>query len=308
MIKEVGSYVSLDVFSPDGLAAVTVPTGYSVDTVSTKGFTTTYRIAIKDAATAANNETVEFKNKAKESEVATLTIEHKTASKPQIVVNDNGSYTNSSYNTISTIGGTATAATSAMYMINGSTMYVKVTCTESSEAEAIIADATGSNLTVTEETAVPGIFKIEIADATTLTAETPVTVTFKNKAEETVTSTLTITPKSTEPTVELSNNVGGVVEEGSDGTYTVDYDSLNDSFTLTVTAPTGATAKNWAAEKVVDGCVKLNTGSAGDDTLEAGVAEVYTFEKGSTADTPFTLTLDNAVTDGKGITITITKK
>ena len=309
MVKEVGSYISLNVFSPDGLADITAPDGYSVEAVSTMNFTTAYRIAITDKTNAADNATVEFKNKADNTKTVTLTIEHKKASQPQIVANTNAGYTNSAYNTISTIAGTATAATSAMYMINGSTMYVKVTCTESAEAGAILADAGSSNLTVTEETAAPGIFKIEMADASAFTAETAVTVTFKNKVDETVTSTLEITPKSSEPTITVGGTGSSAITPGANGAYTVDLTTLStNTFTISVTAPTGATAKSWSTEKVVDGCVKLDTGSAGDDTLEAGVAEVYTFTKGTTEDTPFTLTLTNAVTDGKDITITFTKK
>ena len=189
MVKAVGSYVSLNVFCVDGIADITSPTGYSVTSVATEGFMTTYRVAITDAGTATDNATIEFKNKAADSNMVTLTIKHKKASQPSIVANDQtGTFIKSSYNN-ETLGGTATAATADMYLIDGSTIYVKATCTESAAAGAVTVTAP-AGVTVTEETAAPGIFKIEIPTATSLTAGTPVTVTFKNTAETTVTSTL----------------------------------------------------------------------------------------------------------------------
>ena len=307
MVKAVGSYVSLNVFCVDGLAEITAPTGYSVTPVATEGFTTTYRVAITDAGTAADNATIEFKNKAADSNMVTLTIKHKKASQPSIVANDNGTYTNSPYND-GTIGGTAGAATADMYLIDGSTIYVKATCTESTTAGAVKVVAP-AGVTVTEETAAPGIFKIVIPTATSLTAGTAVTVTFKNATDEMVTSTLEITPKSMKPTVALADDNGAVT--GSDGTYTVDLSALStNTFTLTVTAPTGATIADLSTPFTSAGWLKLDDSNAGGTTITANGNQVYTFTSGdSSGDTgDVTLTFTNTVSGGEDLTVTLKKK
>lgn len=307
MVKAVGSYVSLNVFCVDGLADITAPTGYSVTPVATEGFTTTYRVAITDADQAADDATIEFKNKSAESNSITLTIKHKKASKPSIVANANGSYINSTYNN-GTLGGSATAATANMFLIDGSTIYVKATCTESSAAGAVTVDAP-NGVTVTEESAASGIFEIKIPTASTLTAGTPATVTFKNATDASVTSTLEITPKSTKPTVVLADAQNAVTEAG--GTYTVDLSTLStNTFTLTVTAPTGATITSLSAPFTGAGWLKLDAGNAGGTTIDADGNQVYTFTSG---DTPgetgdVTLTFTNSVPGGEPLTITLQKK
>lgn len=307
MVKELGSYVSLNVFCVDGLADITAPTGYSVTPVATEGFTTTYRVAITDVDQATDNATIVFKNKAADSNMVTLTIKHKKASKPSIVANDQtGTFIKSSYNN-ETLGGTATAATADMYLIDGSTIYVKATCTESTKAGAVTFEAP-SGVTVTEEST-PGIFKIEIPTAATLTAESPVTVIFKNATEEAVTSTLVITPKSTKPTVVLTDDNTAVT--GSDGTYTVALDALStNTFTLTVTAPTGAGITNLTDPFNNAGWLKLDDSNAGTTTIDAGGNQVYTFTSGDTSgDTgDVTLTFTNSVSGGEDLTITLKKK
>lgn len=309
MVKAVGSYVSLNVFCVDGIADITSPTGYSVTSVATEGFMTTYRVAITDAGTAADNATIEFKNKAADSNMVTLTIKHKKASQPSIVANDQtGTFIKSSYNN-ETLGGTATAATADMYLIDGSTIYVKATCTESTAAGAVTVDAP-TGVTVTEESTAPGIFKIMIPTAATLIAESSVTVTFKNATDETVTSTLVITPKSTKPTVVLGGDGSGAVTE-SVGTYTVDATTLSTStFTLTVTAPTGAAIANLTDPFTGAGWLKLDDGNAGTTTIDAGGNQVYTFTSGDTPDEAgdVTLTFTNSVSSGENLTITLQKK
>lgn len=306
MVKAVGSYVSLNVFCVDGIADITSPRGYSVTEVATEGFTTTYRVAITDAGTAADNATIEFKNKAADSNMVTLTIKHKKASQPSIVANDNGSYTNSPYND-GAIGGTAGAATADMYLIDGSTIYVKATCTESTTAGAVkVAAPTG--VTVTEETAAPGIFKIEIPAAASLTAGTAVTITFKNATDETVTSTLEITPKSAKPTVSLTDNASGAVTE-LDGTCTVDLGSLStNTFTLTVTAPKGATVD--LTTPLTGKWLELDSGDTGKTTITAGASETYTLKAAgdTSSNDDVVLTFTNTVSGGGDLTVTLKKK
>ena len=309
MVKAVGSYVSLNVFCVDGIADITSPTGYSVTSVATEGFTTTYRVAITDASTAADGATVEFKNKAADANKVTLTIEHKKASQPKIVANDNGSYTNSSYND-GTIGGTAGAATADMYLIDGSTIYVKATCTESTTVGAVKV-AAPAGVTVTEETAAPGIFKIVIPTATSLTAGTAVTVTFKNATDETVTSTLEITPKSAKPTVSLADSSPTSVTDNNDGSYTIDATALStNTFTLTVTAPTGAGIADLSTPFTGGGWLKLSDTNAGGTSIDAGGNQVYTFTGGDTESESgdVTLTFTNTVSGGGDLTITLKKK
>lgn len=308
MKKEAGSYVSLNLFCVDGLAEITAPEGYSVDAVSTEGFTTTYRIAITDASRATDNAQIEFKNKVNAASKITLTIEHKKASKPAIVANDKTmTYQKSAYNS-ETLGGTANAATADMFLINGSTIYVKATCTESTEAGAVIA-VVPEGVTLTEQSDA-GIFKVEIPTASALTAETPVTVTFKNKAEETVTSTLVITPKSAVPTVVLADNYTAVTDN-SDGSYTIDPAALTtNTFTLTVTAPLGASLASLTEPFASAGWLKLDAGNVGEKTITAGGSQVYTFTSGDTeSDTEdVTLTFTNTVTGGGDKVITLKKK
>ena len=309
MVKAVGSYVSLNVFCVDGIADITSPTGYSVTSVATEGFMTTYRVAITDAGTATDNATIEFKNKAADSNMVTLTIKHKKASQPKIVANDDGTYTNSSYND-GTIGGTAGAATADMYLIDGSTIYVKATCTESTTVGAVKVDAP-AGVTVTEETAAPGIFKIVIPTATSLTAGTAVTVTFKNATDETVTSTLEITPKSAKPTVSLADSSPTSVTDNNDGSYTIDATALStNTFTLTVTAPTGAGIADLSTPFTGGGWLKLSDTNAGGTSIDAGGNQVYTFTGGDTASESgdVTLTFTNTVSGGGDLTITLKKK
>lgn len=309
MAKAVGSYVSLSLFCVDGLADVTPVTGYSVKAISTEGFTTTYRVTITDVSTAADGATIEFKSKENsETNKVTLTIEHKKASKPAIAKNDNDSYKNSTYNG-KDLAGSDDAKTANMYLIDGSTIYVKATCLESAEAGAVTATSSDANLTVAEESDAPGIFKIEIPTATALTAESDVTVTFKNKADETATSTLTITPKSAVPTVELG--VTDAVTNDGDGSYTIDPAKLSaNTFTLTVTAPTGAGITSLETPFTDAGWLKLDGTNAGTTTITAGGNQVYTFTSGDTADEEgdVKLTFTNTVAGGGDLTVTLKKK
>ena len=118
MAKAVGSYVSFSLFCVDGLAEVADVEGYSVKAISTEGFTTTYRVTITDASTAADNATIEFKSKESgDTNKVTLTIEHKKASKPTIVENDKKeTYVASAYNS-ETLGGDSNEATANMFLI-----------------------------------------------------------------------------------------------------------------------------------------------------------------------------------------------
>ena len=309
MAKAVGSYVSLSLLCVDGLADVTPVAGYSVKAISTEGFTTTYRVTITDAGTAADNATIEFKSKENsETNKVTLTIEHKKASKPEIVVNDQtGKYVASSYNS-ETLEGSSDAATANMFLADGSTIYVKATCTESAEKEAIIAEAP-EGVTVTEQSDA-GFFKIEIPDASKLTAGNAVTVTFKNKAEESVISTLAITPKSAVPTVVLGDTNTAVTDNG-DGSYTINLTNLGaNTFTLTVTAPTGASIADLSTPFTNAGWLKLSGDHGSKTTIDAAGNQVYTFTSGDTEnDTKdVTLTFTNTVSGGGDLTVILKKK
>lgn len=311
MEKAVGSYVSLSLLCVDGLVDVTAVEGYTVKAISTEGFTTTYRVTITDISKAVDNATIEFKSKETgDTNKVTLTIEHKKASKPSIIANDKtDTYVASTYNS-EALAGTANAATANMYLINGSTIYVKATCVESTEAGAVIATLSSDKLTVTEESGAPGIFKINIPDASQLTAGNAVTVTFKNKADETVTSTLTITPKSAVPTVVLADDNTAVVD-GGDGSYTINLDNLGaNTFTLTVTAPLGASLASLTDPFTGGGWLKLADGNAGGTSITAGGNQVYTFTSGDTSgDTgDVTLTFTNTEVGGGDLTVTLKKK
>lgn len=276
--------------------------------LSTEGFTTTYRVTITDASTATDGATVEFKNKAADTNKVILTIEHKKASKPAIVENDKkDAYVASTYNS-EVLGGTSNAATANMFLINGSTIYVKATCTESAEKGAVTFTAP-SGVTVTEQSDA-GIFKIEISTAASLTAETPVDVIFKNKTDESVTSKLTITPKSALPTVVLGDTHAAVTDNNN-GSYTVDPTALTtNTFTLTVTAPLGASIASLTDPFTGNGWLKLDDTNAGTTTITAAGNQVYTFTSGDTpAETgDVTLTFTNTEAGGGDLTVTLKKK
>ncbi|MFV0580753.1 MAG: hypothetical protein ACK5N4_01765 [Parabacteroides gordonii] len=311
MAKAVGSYVSFSLFCVDGLAEVADVEGYSVKAISTEGFTTTYRVTITDASTAADNATIEFKSKESgDTNKVTLTIEHKKASKPTIVENDKKeTYVASAYNS-ETLGGDSNEATANMFLIDNSTIYVKATCTESADAGAVIATSSSDKLTVVEESGTPGIFKINIPDASQLTAGSAVTVTFKNKAEESVISTLAITPKSAAPTVVLGDDYSAVTDNG-DGSYTIDLATLSsNTFTLTVTAPTGAGITSLETPFTGAGWLKLASGNVGGITITAAGNQIYTFTSGDTEnDTKdVTLTFTNTVSGGGNLTVILKKK
>lgn len=309
MAKAVGSYVSFSLLCVDGLADVAAVDGYSVKAISTEGFTTTYRVTITDASTAADNATIEFKSKESgDTNKVTLTIEHKKASKPTIVENDKKeTYVASAYNS-ETLGGDSNEATANMFLIDNSTIYVKATCTESAEKEAIIAEAP-EGVTVTEQSDA-GFFKIEIPDASKLTAGNAVTVTFKNKAEESVISTLAITPKSAVPTVVLGDTNTAVTDNG-DGSYTINLTNLGaNTFTLTVTAPTGASIADLSTPFTNAGWLKLSGDHGSKTTIDAAGNQVYTFTSGDTEnDTKdVTLTFTNTVSGGGDLTVILKKK
>jgi len=197
-----------------------------------------------------------------------------------------------------------------MYLIDGSTIYVKATCTESTTVGAVKV-AAPAGVTVTEETAAPGIFKIVIPTATSLTAGTAVTVTFKNATDETVTSTLDITPKSAKPTVSLADSSPTSVTDNNDGSYTIDATALStNTFTLTVTAPTGAGIADLSTPFTGGGWLKLSDTNAGGTSIDAGGNQVYTFTGGDTASESgdITLTFTNTVSGGGDLTITLKKK
>lgn len=311
MAKAVGSYVSFSLFCVDGLADVAAVDGYSVKAISTEGFTTTYRVTITDASTAADNATIEFKSKESgDTNKVTLTIEHKKASKPTIVENDKKeTYVASAYNS-ETLGGDSNEATANMFLIDNSTIYVKATCTESADAGAVIATSSSDKLTVVEESGTPGIFKINIPDASQLTAGSAITVTFKNKAEESVISTLAITPKSAAPTVVLGDDYSAVTDNG-DGSYTIDLATLSsNTFTLTVTAPTGASITSLETPFIGAGWLKLDGTNAGTTAITAGGNQVYTFTSGDTPDDTgnITLTFTNTEAGGGDLTVILKKK
>ncbi|WP_455637607.1 hypothetical protein [Parabacteroides sp.] len=308
MVKANGSYVSLNVFCVDGLdVTLSDETGYSAKAVATEGFTTTYRIDIIDAKNAKDAATVEFKNKVADTNKITLTLNHKKASQPTIAANDQtGTYAKSDYND-ETLGGSGSAATANMFLVDGSTIYVKATCTESQEAGAVKAESANSNLTVSE-TATPGIFEIKIPTASLLTAGN-VVVTFKNATDEAVTSTLTITAKSAVPTVDLTADGNNAITDNNNGSYTVDMTTLDsETFTLTVEAPLGASLASLTTPFEGDKAWLQIDGSP-ETTISSNGSVAYTFKKGTddTKSAPITLTFTNAVTGGGDLTITLSK-
>lgn len=234
---------------------------------------------VKMAATpdyAGSVDAFTFTNKLANAGDVTVTFV-KLPSKPNFAAND-GTETNSEYNDAA-IAGTATAATTEMYLLNGSTMYVKATCAEAFIVES--PDATG--MTVTQEGG-DNIYKIVIIDATKFAAENTVDVKAKNSTDVTRESTLSIKLLDPKMKVELNGTPAFVTPstEGDDLVYTVTYnDMTNAGVNFSVTSPFGATVdvssvtNTWlrattAPGSIAKGDTEIYVFKAGDDDTQTG--------------------------------------
>ena len=98
---------------------------------------------------------------------------------------------------------------------------------------------------------------------------------------------------------------------GADGTYTVDLDVLlTNTFTLTVTAPTGTSITSLTDPFTGAGWLKLDGDHSSKTSIDAGGNQVYTFTSGDTSgdSNDVTLTFTNSVSSGETLTITLKKK
>lgn len=227
---------------------------------------------VKMAATpvyAGSVDAFTFTNKLANAGDVTVTFV-KLPSKPNFAAND-GTETNSAYNDAA-IAGTATAATTEMYLLNGSTMYVKATCAEAFTVES--PDATG--MTVTQEGG-DNIYKIVIIDATKFTADGSAIVKAKNSSDATRESTLSIKLLDPKMKVELNGTPAFVTPstEGDDLVYTVTYnDMTNAGVNFSVTSPFGATVD---VSSVTNTWLRATTAPG---SIAKGDTEVYVFKAG----------------------------
>lgn len=227
---------------------------------------------VKMAATpvyAGSVDAFTFTNKLANAGDVTVTFV-KLPSKPNFAAND-GTETNSAYNDAA-IAGTATAATTEMYLLNGSTMYVKATCAEAFTVES--PDATG--MTVTQEGG-DNIYKIVIIDATKFTADGSAIVKAKNSSDATRESTLSIKLLDPKMKVELNGTPAFVTPstEGDDLVYTVTYnDMTNAGVNFSVTSPFGATVD---VSSVTNTWLRATTAPG---TIAKGDTEIYVFKAG----------------------------
>lgn len=227
---------------------------------------------VKMAATpvyAGSVDAFTFTNKLANAGDVTVTFV-KLPSKPNFAAND-GTETNSAYNDAA-IAGTATAATTEMYLLNGSTMYVKATCAEAFTVES--PDATG--MTVTQEGG-DNIYKIVITDATKFTADGSAIVKAKNSSDATRESTLSIKLLDPKMKVELNGTPAFVTPstEGDDLVYTVTYnDMTNAGVNFSVTSPFGATVD---VSSVTNTWLRATTAPG---SIAKGDTEVYVFKAG----------------------------
>lgn len=227
---------------------------------------------VKMAATpvyAGSVDAFTFTNKLANAGDVTVTFV-KLPSKPNFAAND-GTETNSEYNDAA-IAGTATAATTEMYLLNGSTMYVKATCAEAFTVES--PDATG--MTVTQEGG-DNIYKIVIIDATKFTADGSAIVKAKNSSDATRESTLSIKLLDPKMKVELNGTPAFVTPstEGDDLVYTVTYnDMTNAGVNFSVTSPFGATVD---VSSVTNTWLRATTAPG---TIAKGDTEIYVFKAG----------------------------
>lgn len=235
----------------------------------------------------------------------TITL-HKDFSKPKLTA----STTTASWSTFNTGLASsftnATAATIEMYKVTGSKVTVNMTCAEAAAFEAVVGLTVGKIGETSEYT-------IEVADATQLT-ETTTVLTAKNSSPGAAAdriATLTITWKSAEIKVELTNNDSGLVTEATESNgdivYTVDVGNLSGTgFVFTVTANGGATTD---LAVLIGSFLKKHLSNTGTDTLTAGVTSTYTFRiDDDTQTTDIMLTFTNTIAGGGDQKIIFKKK
>lgn len=241
-----------------------------------------YTVSAKSDAAAFDAFTAEFTNAIKNGGNVSVAFT-KAAAKPKFAANDNGSYTDSSFNPFGLNVDDATAATGSMYLVDNCVAYVKISCPGETFT---VAAPEGMSVAKQGDT---DIYEVKITDRTKLTGATA-EITAINSAASDRKSTLTVTLKDAAVSVELT--AAGYVEESKEGdniVYTVDFDNMtNAGITLTVTAPLGATADFSAMNST------WLRKTADDTDIEAGTPMSYTFKSGD----------DDAQTDD--ITVTFT--
>lgn len=261
-----------------------------------------YTVAAKGGTPANYDDfTLAFTNKLAGGPGLTVTL-NKAASKPKFAANDNAGKTNSIFNDQAGVFTDPYASTASMYNANGSVIYVKLTC----QGSTVDVESSDLGVTIAKENDTDDIYKITVGSGVTANS---VTITARNHDDSSRSATLTVTLVSAAITVEVENNANIVKSmDGNNIVYTIDQNIGFTAFTVTVTAPKGATVSgldSFAASAYL----KKDASNAGDETIEAGVSEVYTLKIGDPdAAGDITLDITNTLNGGGDQKIIFKKK
>ena len=256
---------------------------------------TEYLLKAKSDAANTSDFVLAFTSKLTEQGITApgfkLTL-NKAYSKPKILMNDDeATYPNSSYNDEDP-SGMPYAVTANMYKADNSTIFVKITCSETMEVES--GDA---NVSVTKQAATD-YYEIKVTNAAS--AADNVTITAKNTNDANRKATITLT--LVDPAVKLENPAGNKLPTLSGTTVTIP--STYEEYSVakfdivapkgsTITCPTG----DWFT------CNPSGTATI-DDTKKKTMALTGADQ---TTTSNVTFTVHNSVTE-QDETITITKE
>lgn len=256
---------------------------------------TEYELKQKDAPTNTDDFKLSFTSALAEQGIEapgfTLTL-NKAYSKPKILINDDETtYPNSSYNDGYPTGFPYNVIAN-MYKTDNSTIFVRITC-----SETITAESDNANVSVTRQ-GKTDYYKIEVTDATGAPDEVTITAKNTNDANRKAIVTLTLI----DPAVELKNPTGKVPPILSGTTVTIpssyaQYDMVRFDIMApkgsSVTCPTGDWfTSNPSGTAIIDESNKLTMVLNGED---------------QTTTPNVTFTVHNSVTE-QDETITITKE
>ena len=256
---------------------------------------TEYELKQKDAPTNTDDFKLSFTSALAEQGIKapgfTLTL-NKAYSKPKILINDDETtYPNSSYNDGYPTGFPYNVIAN-MYKTDNSTIFVRITC-----SETITAESDNANVSVTRQ-GKTDYYKIEVTDATGAPDEVTITAKNTNDANRKAIVTLTLI----DPAVELKNPTGKVPPILSGTTVTIpssyaQYDMVRFDIMApkgsSVTCPTGDWfTSNPSGTAIIDESNKLTMVLNGED---------------QTTTPNVTFTVHNSVTE-QDETITITKE
>lgn len=197
------------------------------------------------------------------------------------------------------------AATIDMYLVDNSAVTVKMTCAAEAATFETVDGLKVEQIGSTDE------YIVKVDDATKFTAGSTTVLTAHNDAAYALDNStdrkakLTITWKSAAITATLTNDDGGTVTKSGTDTdivYSMDAANLGAKFEFAVTANGGATTD---LSVLTDSFLKAHTNNTGDATLEAGVAETYSFKTSDdTVKADIVMTFTNTVIGGGDLTIT----